>query len=359
MSAPLVTVLIDTYNHSHYIEEAIDSVLSQEFPADQMEVLVVDDGSTDDTAERVKKYGAQVHYLRKPNGGQASAFNFGFARARGEIIALLDGDDTWLPGKLRRIVEAFAGDPEVGMIYHPYLEVDMKTNERRESHMPLISGSFFEKQKEFFNYGSPGTCASFRRASMARIMPIPESLRIQADTYIGSLIVFVAPVLALPECLATYRFHDRNLYHENGQPTIEVLRKRKEITDILVHSIDQWLRRNDCGPGVRFQSFVGRVALWHEKNNFRIKPPGRLRFFWFLLKENYACRRVQTWPYTLFRYMAAFPGLIFGFQNSALLNRYQDAVLTNAKHILRKVFGERCGADSTSTLSKSGHAGNG
>src|SRR5277367_4974193 len=111
MSPPFVTVVIDTYNYGQFIEEAVDSVLAQEFPSKQREILVVDDGSTDDTAERLKKYGDAIRYLPKPNGGQASAFNHGFARARGEIVALLDADDVWLPGKLRRVCETFEKNP--------------------------------------------------------------------------------------------------------------------------------------------------------------------------------------------------------------------------------------------------------
>src|ERR1700756_5676379 len=116
MTAPLITVLIDKYNYGRFIEEAIESVLSQDFPAEQMEILVVDDGSTDDTAERVRKYGQRVQYFYKPNGGQASAFNFGFAQARGEIIALLDADDYWLAGKLQRVAEEFQKNPGLGMV---------------------------------------------------------------------------------------------------------------------------------------------------------------------------------------------------------------------------------------------------
>src|SRR6266436_4803621 len=118
MSVPLVSVVIDTHNYGRFIEECIDSVLSQDFPADQMEVVVVDDGSTDDTAERIKKYGSRIRYFYKSNGGQASAFNLGFAKARGEIIALLDADDYWLPGKLGRIVAEFESQPEAGLVYH-------------------------------------------------------------------------------------------------------------------------------------------------------------------------------------------------------------------------------------------------
>src|ERR1700692_4536840 len=101
MTAPLVTVLIDTYNYGRYIEEAVGSVLAQDFPTEQREILVVDDGSTDDTEERLRRFGDSINYLRKPNGGQASAFNFGLESARGEIVAFLDADDYWLPRKLR------------------------------------------------------------------------------------------------------------------------------------------------------------------------------------------------------------------------------------------------------------------
>jgi len=113
---PVITVLIDAYNYGRFIEQAIESVLSLDFAMEQVEILVVDDGSTDDTAERVKKYGGAIRYLRKENGGQASAFNLGFAEARGEFVFTLDADDYFLPGKLRRVMEEFEKHPEVGMI---------------------------------------------------------------------------------------------------------------------------------------------------------------------------------------------------------------------------------------------------
>ncbi len=116
---PLISVVITAYNYGRFIEEAIDSVLSQDFPQDALEVVVVDDGSTDDTAERMRKYGPQVRYFPTPNRGQAAALNLGFSTARGQIISLLDGDDFFLPGKLVRVADAFQRDPALGMVYHP------------------------------------------------------------------------------------------------------------------------------------------------------------------------------------------------------------------------------------------------
>src|SRR5258708_19368135 len=107
MNRPLVSVLITAYNYGSFIEESINSVLSQDFPPDQMEVVVVDDGSTDDTAERVKKYDSRVRYFHQPNGGQASALNLGFAEARGEIISFLHGAHFFFPANLPHAAEPF------------------------------------------------------------------------------------------------------------------------------------------------------------------------------------------------------------------------------------------------------------
>src|SRR5271156_5970461 len=108
---PAVTVLIDTYNHERFIEEAIVSVREQDFPPGEMEILVVDDGSTDSTPEIVRKFGARVRLLRKQNGGQASAFNAGISEARGDIVSFLDGDDWGARNKLTRVMQAMSADP--------------------------------------------------------------------------------------------------------------------------------------------------------------------------------------------------------------------------------------------------------
>jgi len=93
MAKPFATALIDTYNHEAFIEKAIDSVLQQDFPASEMEILVVDDGSTDATAALVRKFAPRVRLLSKTNGGQGSAFNAAIPETIGEIVAFLDGDD--------------------------------------------------------------------------------------------------------------------------------------------------------------------------------------------------------------------------------------------------------------------------
>src|SRR5690349_10342119 len=101
MSQPPVSVVVPTHNRARTLGRTIESVLAQTYPS--VELVIVDDGSSDDTGEVIARgWGAdaRVRYLKKPNGGPASARNFGFRAARGEYVALLDSDDTWHPWKL-------------------------------------------------------------------------------------------------------------------------------------------------------------------------------------------------------------------------------------------------------------------
>jgi glycosyltransferase involved in cell wall biosynthesis len=111
----LVSVVIPTYQRAGLIERAIDSVLAQDYRP--VEVIVADDGSTDDTRARVERYGPPVRYLYQPNAGVSAARNLGLRAARGEFVALLDSDDAWLPGKLALQVAVSRAHPNVGMVW--------------------------------------------------------------------------------------------------------------------------------------------------------------------------------------------------------------------------------------------------
>src|ERR1700745_3162605 len=108
MGIPAATILIDTYNHERFIEEAIVSALEQDFPRAETDILVVDDGSTARTPEIFRKFQPHWRLLQKTNGGQASAFNTGIPEARGEVVALLDGDDWWAKKKLSIVMDYLA-----------------------------------------------------------------------------------------------------------------------------------------------------------------------------------------------------------------------------------------------------------
>lgn len=111
----LVSVIIPTYNRAAIVGAAIESVLQQSYG--DVEVIVVDDGSTDETRSIVERYGQRVRYLVQPNSGVSAARNLGLTNARGEFIALLDSDDRFLPWKLEAQVLAFREQPAIGMVW--------------------------------------------------------------------------------------------------------------------------------------------------------------------------------------------------------------------------------------------------
>ena len=178
MKRPTITAVVDTYNQGRYIGEALESVLAQDVAPGEMEVLVVDDGSTDNTAERVARFGERVRYIRKENGGQASALNVGFTEARGEIIALLDADDLWLPRKVRRVLDEFEQHPEAGMVYHGYQWWNEKTGEcLRDPSFRALTGYMPDRIEDVLTFGNVGTCGvALRRETIEKLIPIPERL---------------------------------------------------------------------------------------------------------------------------------------------------------------------------------------
>jgi len=326
MKHSLITVLIDTFNYGHFIEQAIDSVLSQDFPIDQVQILVIDDGSTDDTTERVKKYGARIEYLYKPNGGQASAFNFGFSHAQGEIVALLDADDYWLPAKLRRIADEFEKHPETGMIYHRLLEFNEGTGETKESLFVPLAGYLPDKPSDFIQYFPyPTSCVAFRSKSLQQVIPVPEKLRVQADGYLGATMVFVAPVLGIPECLGTYRIHGRNLYH-NAEATMTP-RRRQERVDArqgIIEGAQAWLTSHGYDMDrIEIRTFLNRWQLYQENDKFLIQAPGRLRFFRHL--TNYIRCYGPHMPARLriINHINALGAFVVGYKHFHLLDKWR------------------------------------
>lgn len=118
--APLVSVVVPVYNGAKYVRAALDSALGQTYPA--VEVVAVDDGSTDESAAVLASYGSRLVVVRQPNAGVAAARNAGIQASRGELIAFLDQDDWWLPEKIERQVACFQAEPQVGLIHTGVLQ---------------------------------------------------------------------------------------------------------------------------------------------------------------------------------------------------------------------------------------------
>ena len=338
MTTPLVTVVIDTFNYGHYVEEAVESVLAQDFPREMYEILVVDDGSTDDTAERLKKYGDSIRYLPKANGGQASAFNFGFAAARGEIIALLDADDLWLADKLRQVCETFEKNPEAGMVYHRTHLWRGGANLENDSYFGDISGRVTESRASLLRYPMVGTsCLAFRRSALNTLLPVPEALRSQADAYLTALVIFAAPVVALPEFLAKYRLHGANLFQANAEGAArDVIENRMAMRGALLTEVQEWLKRegHDLGtPNLR--AYLKQWTKANELDSFGLRKPGRWRYFRHLFEMPRLYGEIMSARHRAYSYVQAFSALILGYDHLYLLERLR----TGYKGLLRRSFG--------------------
>jgi glycosyltransferase involved in cell wall biosynthesis len=118
MNTPRVSVIVPTYNRARLVCATLESVFAQSYQ--DFEIIVVDDGSTDDTAAAVAAYGDRVRYLRQANRGVNPARNCGIAAARGEFIALADSDDLWEPWKLATQVKLLETYPAVGFVFSDF-----------------------------------------------------------------------------------------------------------------------------------------------------------------------------------------------------------------------------------------------
>jgi glycosyltransferase involved in cell wall biosynthesis len=254
MSVPRVSILIDTFNHERFIEEAVVSVLGQDFAASEMEILAVDDGSTDRTPEILRKFAPRVRVLTKKNGGQASAFNAGIPECRGEIVAFLDGDDWWAREKLSRVMAAMAEDPAVGIVGHGITVVH---RDGREQHEILREGFRFQANNaegaRLFRVRRSfmGTSRmTIRRSLLAEIGHVPDAIAIEADEYLFTMAALLRPARILPEPLTYYRLHDANLYQMSEMDRTRAKRKQAVIA-ALADALGAELARREVSQPAR------------------------------------------------------------------------------------------------------------
>jgi glycosyltransferase involved in cell wall biosynthesis len=213
---PPVSVLITSYNYARYIGECIESVLRQSYQ--NFEVIVSDDGSTDGSIQEIGRWAAadpRVRLIAGQHRGMAGALNAAWSQSRGQVICLLDADDTFLTRKVEAVVRAMQSNPQVGYVIHRTCRLDAGGN--RRGVLPLLKP------------GPSGWCASgalaaggvladvpptsnlsFRREVLELIFPLPEDLQGYAELVIQRLAPLLTRVVSLDQALATWRLHGAN-----------------------------------------------------------------------------------------------------------------------------------------------------
>jgi glycosyltransferase involved in cell wall biosynthesis len=212
---PVVSVIVPAFNNGSFIKFAIESIFRQTYPAGLTEIIVIDDGSDDNTGEIVHEYLDRVTYIYQENRGIAGARNRGLAVAKGWIITFLDADDEWYEERIRKVVNKFMESPEAGLVYHSIELIDSNGN--------IIHRNF----NKSFGYKEGirgwvtndissgrifcgGSSFAFRRDVVKRAYPVPEDIKRGIDFYMVALSSCYAQAEYIPETLGKYRLHGDN-----------------------------------------------------------------------------------------------------------------------------------------------------
>lgn len=205
---PVVTVIIPTYNRPTYLREAIDSVIAQTFR--DWELIIVDDGSTDETPTVIAEYlrrDARIRMIHQPNVGPGSSRNVGLRDARGEFIAFLDDDDLWLPEKLEVQLEKYRCKPELGLLY-------AQCRTERPGQPPKVwpSQPGMNTLQRLININFiPTLTVMVRKRCLDQVGEFDGRLRVSHDYDLWLRIAERFPFGCVPKVLARYRLHDANI----------------------------------------------------------------------------------------------------------------------------------------------------
>lgn len=218
MHAPRVSLVVNNYNYGRFLRQCIDSALAQDYP--QKEVVVVDDASTDDSAEIIRGYADAVVPILKPvNGGQGAAFNAGFAACHGDIVIYLDADDYLYPGAVTRVVQEW--QPGLAVVQYRLHLVDEGGKVLDVYPPPEVAfdrGDVTQKLLSAGRYEGTATSAmALGREALSATLPVPElDFRIAADGYLATVAPLFGQVAAIEEPLGVYRRHGDNRFGWGG-----------------------------------------------------------------------------------------------------------------------------------------------
>jgi len=234
---PLVSVVIPTYNQAAYLRAAIDSVLTQTHPA--IEVVVVDDGSTDDTPAILTEYGDRIRAIRQTNHGAANALNHGISESRGQYVCWLSSDDAFLPDKIARQVAAFLADPSLGLSFMGFDTIDADgafIADRSDipwRHPDLLVSVFWANPIN-------GSTVMMPRRVLEEVGPFDEALRADVDAEMWFRVLARHPAAHVPGVHLHYRVHGGALSADRGlmRRSKTIVRRRVLKDGILVRRLE-------------------------------------------------------------------------------------------------------------------------
>lgn len=314
---PLVSILVSNYNYARYIGESIQSALDQTYR--NIELIICDDGSTDESIDVIETYerkDSRVRLIRKQNGGQASGFNAAYAVSQGEIIALLDSDDRFLPHKIERIVEDYQAQADSGFGVHRVIR--MSADNRRQGVWPMSAplpagwfGTSLLQDGGILPFMPPTSGLSLRRDVAACIFPLPLERPLVScpDQLITRLAPLLTKVTRVGNALSEYRLHGENNYGPD-RVTAASFKRELEYCDALWGAQKRFLATIDprlaesfqpvhLHPYIAYNRYVHArlardpdVRSHYDRYMSTLKGPGA-RYVWFWRSSIYL-------PYAVF-----------------------------------------------------------
>jgi glycosyltransferase involved in cell wall biosynthesis len=310
-----VDIIINNYDYGRFLGQAIESALAQTHA--QVQVIVVDDGSTDDSRAILRAYEDRIDLVLKENGGQASALNAGFARSQGDIVIFLDADDTLRPSAASLAAAAFAADPEVVKVQYRMEVIDANGRPsgviKPPDHLPLPAGDVRKAELTFpFDLAWLATSGNaFRTDALRRILPIPErDFALCADYYLVHLTTLLGSVVSLEDVAGCYRVHGDNRF-ERQTPTLDLEHVRQTVTYSVLTTRQLERLAAELGLKLPYGHILSVSALSNRLVSLKVDPelhPIQGDRAWLLMLDGVraAMRRFDVaWPMKLL-YIAWF-----------------------------------------------------
>lgn len=244
---PLVSVIVPTYNCAAFVADALDSVLSQDYSP--IEVIVVDDGSTDGTRDVLARYGERIKVFQQQNGGPAAARNLAVSKSKGEYLAFLDGDDLWLPGKLTAQMAYIAAHPDAHVVYGEWMVWHPDADSR---YAPLSTPSprddfALDEENSGWAYARLISydcilhiiATVIHRSVFDRVNGFDESFRTGSDYDFWVRVSRHYPITKLRRMVAVYR--------QNAASVTYTVRRENNGYRLLKRAVDTWGLHDEAG----------------------------------------------------------------------------------------------------------------
>jgi glycosyltransferase involved in cell wall biosynthesis len=347
MSAPLFSIIVTCYNYGRYVAQALDSALAQDYP--NVEIVVVNDGSTDDSREVLARYGDRVRVIEQANAGSIAAYNAGFAASRGDIVVLLDADDVLEPQALSRVAAVWG--PAVA---------------KAQWELRIIDASGRDLGRRFCHYAPGYDAAAVRRSfettgtyrwpvsvgnAYARWFAehlFPLSPDLGPDGALNTVAPLYGDVITVPEVLASYRWHGQNLWSNTGTDASRLpVRIRSRQAEVAL------MKRHAEKLGVRLST---EDVLDHELAfvNYRLMAkklelgypgseadsvPSLLSKAWRILRsEDYSARQSASHAAWFAALVASPPAVTRGLIRLRFGRGAMQGALVDARARLRRSF---------------------